>query len=152
MNFGQRIDFATLMEPVALALLGEPNSMLSKPPRDVRYGSHGSLSVDFESGQFYDHEHNVGGGVLDLIGHKTGCDHSGAMSWLRTQGLLINELPASAQANGKDRTDGGPKKIVTAEFSYSDANGTRMFVVERIEYQDANGAKVLAKDGKAKKS
>ena len=151
MNFGQRIDFATLMEPVALALLGEPNSMLSKPPRDVRYGSHGSLSVDFESGQFYDHEHNVGGGVLDLIGHKTGCDHSGAMLWLRTQGLLINELPASAQVNGKDRT-GEPKKIIAAEFSYSDASGTLMFVVERIEYQDANGAKVLARDGKAKKS
>jgi hypothetical protein len=73
------------------------------------------------------------------------------MSWLRTQGLLINELPASAQVNGKDPT-GEPKKIVTAEFSYSDASGTLMFVVERIEYQDVNGAKILAKDGKAKKS
>jgi hypothetical protein len=142
------IDFTALMQPVAVALLGEPNSMLSKPPRDMRYGSHGSLSVDFENGQFFDHEHNVGGGVLDLIGHKTGCDHSGAMAWLRAQGLL-NESPS--QANGKDRAD-GPKKIVTAEFSYSDANGTLMFVVERIEYQDANGAKVLARDGKIKKS
>ena len=148
MNFAQRIDFATLMQPVALALLGEPNSMLSKPPRDVRYGTHGSLSVDFESGQFYDHEHNVGGGVLDLIGHKIGCDHSGAVSWLRTQGLL-DESPA--QANGKDRT-GDPKKIVTAEHLYHDADGAVVSAVERIEYLDANGTKVLAKDGKAKKS
>jgi hypothetical protein len=142
------IDFATLMQPVALALLGEPNSMLSKPPRDVRYGSHGSLSVDFENGQFFDHENNVGGGVLDLIGHKTGCDHSGAMSWLRAQGLL-NESPS--QANGKDRS-GGPKKIVAAEHIYNHADGTVASAVERIEYQDANGAKVLARDGKIKKS
>src|SRR6516225_1742476 len=148
MNFGQRIDFATLMQPFALALWGEPNSMLSKPPRDVRYGSHGSLSVDFENGQFFDHENNVGGGVLDLIGHKTGCDHSGAMSWLRAQGLL-NESPS--QANGKDRS-GGPKKIVAAEHIYNHADGTVASAVERIEYQDANGAKVLARDGKIKKS
>jgi hypothetical protein len=141
------INFATLMQPVALALLGEPNSILSKPPRDVRYGSHGSLSIDFENGQFYDHEHNVGGGVLDLIGHRTGCDHSGAMSWLRAQGLL-DESPS--QANGKDRT-GDPKKIVAAEYIYENLNGTVVSAVERVEYQDANGA-VLAKDGKAKKS
>jgi hypothetical protein len=32
------IDFAALMEPVALKLLGESNAGLSKPPKDVRFG------------------------------------------------------------------------------------------------------------------
>jgi hypothetical protein len=33
-------DFAAIMPAVAAELLGEPNSMLSKPPHDVRYGNH----------------------------------------------------------------------------------------------------------------
>ena len=74
MQYASKIDFAALMEPVAALLLGEPNARLSKPPRDVRYGTHGSLSVDFESGRFFDHEASVGGGVIDLITHKTGRD------------------------------------------------------------------------------
>ena len=43
------------------------NRNLSKPPKDVRYGNHGSLSVDLTVGRFFDHENNVGGGVLDLV-------------------------------------------------------------------------------------
>ena len=35
MNFAERIDYASLMEPVAIRLLGEPNQNLSKPPRDL---------------------------------------------------------------------------------------------------------------------
>ena len=88
MNLAQRIDFAALMEPVALALLGEPNARLSKPPKDIRFGTHGSMSVDYEAGRFFDHENNIGGGVIDLIKHKNGCDHSGAVSYLRANGFL----------------------------------------------------------------
>ncbi len=76
------------MEPVAARLLGEPNSRLSKPPKDIRYGAHGSMKIDTVAGQFYDHEAGVGGGVLVLIKHKLGCDHAGAVSWLRREGLL----------------------------------------------------------------
>ena len=35
MNFAERIDYASLMEPVAIRLLGEPNQNLPKPPRDL---------------------------------------------------------------------------------------------------------------------
>jgi hypothetical protein len=52
MNIAARIDFAGLMQPVAERLLGEPNARLSKPPRDVRFGSRGSLSVNFEMALF----------------------------------------------------------------------------------------------------
>jgi hypothetical protein len=40
------IAFDALMEPVAARLLGEPNHRLSKPPKNVRYGTHGSLSIN----------------------------------------------------------------------------------------------------------
>ena len=72
MILAERIDFAALMEPVALKLLGEPNAKLSNPPRDMRFGSRGSMAVDYEGGKWFDHETQIGGGVLDLIARETG--------------------------------------------------------------------------------
>ena len=97
MNFVPRIDFAALMEPVALRLLGEPNPKMSKPPRDVRFRNHGSMSVDYENGRWFDHENKVGGGVLDLISHKRGFDAAAAMDWLRCEGLLPQEAVAGPE-------------------------------------------------------
>ena len=51
------------MGPTVERLLGVPNQRLSKQG-DVRYGSHGSLSIDLETGTFYDHEAKQGGGCL----------------------------------------------------------------------------------------
>jgi hypothetical protein len=53
MNLVPRIDFPSLMEPVALRLLSEPNPRLSWPPRDVRFGNHGSMAVDYENGRWF---------------------------------------------------------------------------------------------------
>ena len=75
------------MEPVALKLLGEPNTNLSNPPRDMRFGSRGSMAVDYENGRWFDHENQVGGGVLDLIAYKTGCNTGEAQAWLRREGI-----------------------------------------------------------------
>ena len=61
MNFATAIDFASLMPEVAARLLGEPNQRLSKPPKELRYGTHGSLSVNLSDGTFYDHEAGHGG-------------------------------------------------------------------------------------------
>src|SRR5262249_38177879 len=106
------IHFARLMESVASRLLGEPNAEQSRPPCDVRFGNHGSMSVDYQAGTFYDHENNVGGGVLDLIGIKLNCDHAGAMSWLEQQELI----PAKKKSNGKS---GEP----IATYDYTDEAG-----------------------------
>ena len=78
MILAERIDFAALMEPVALKLLGEPNAKLSNPPRDMRFGSRGSMAVDYEGGKWFDHEAKIGGGVLDLISRETGRNRGGA--------------------------------------------------------------------------
>ncbi len=39
------LEYQELMEPVARALLGEPNERLSKPD-ELRFGTHGSVAVD----------------------------------------------------------------------------------------------------------
>jgi hypothetical protein len=44
------IDFAALMEPVAFKLLGDPNTELSKGPRDIRFGTRGSMAINCETG------------------------------------------------------------------------------------------------------
>ena len=87
MILAERIDFAALMEPVAIKLLGEPNTKLSKPPRDVRFGTRGSMAANFEDGKWFDHENQIGGGVLDLITHETGRNRGEALAWLKTEGI-----------------------------------------------------------------
>jgi hypothetical protein len=36
---------------------------------ELRFGKHGSLSVDLKNNIWLDHEHMVGGGILDLVIH-----------------------------------------------------------------------------------
>lgn len=79
MILAERIDFSAL----TLKLLGEPNTNLSNPPRDMRFGSRGSMAVNYESGKWFDHENQVGGGVLDLRAIKTGRTIGEAQAWLR---------------------------------------------------------------------
>ena len=111
--------FEALMEPVARRLLGEPNNRLSKAPKDLRFGTHGSMSINVETGQFYDHEAKVGGGVIDLIMHTLNCNHPEAVSWLRSQGFLDGQTEQ-------------PTRIV-AEYDYTDEEGEPLFQVVRYE-------------------
>jgi len=79
MSAAEQVDFASLMEPVAARLLGEPNRRLSKPPKDIRYGNHGSLAIDLSNGCFFDHENGCGGGVIDLVASQLNCDRDTAI-------------------------------------------------------------------------
>src|SRR5262245_5917756 len=119
MNFAQKIDFNSLMEPVALRLLGEPAQKLGN---EWRYGSRGSLSIDLKKGSWFDHEANVGGGVFDLI-RRQGYDQPAA--WLRSEGLLGSPQVVS-------HTE--PKIVKT--YDYCDEDGTLLFQVVRFEPKD----------------
>ena len=57
-------NIAAYMEQVARHYLGEPTSVRGT---EMRWGQHGSMSVDLRKGTFYSHEANVGGGVVDLV-------------------------------------------------------------------------------------
>ena len=112
MNFAQRIDFNSLMEPVALRLLGEP---AQKHGHEWRYGNRGSLSIDVAKGHWFDHEANTGGGVFDLIKRQ---GHEQPVAWLRREGLLATPQPQ-------------PRIVKT--YGYCDENGTLLFQVVRFE-------------------
>ena len=84
------LDFAALVEPVALALLGEPNPRMSTA-RELRYGRKGSLAVRLDSGQWFDHESGAGGGVLDLVARERGGDRVAAAGWLDAEGFTDPE-------------------------------------------------------------
>jgi hypothetical protein len=79
-------DIAALMEPVARMLLGAPNATLSSE-NELRYGSHGSLSVNLAKSNWYDFERGCGGGVFDLICDKKGLEGKDALDWIERQGL-----------------------------------------------------------------
>jgi Protein of unknown function (DUF3987) len=117
MSFVQTIDFNTLMEPVAIRLLGEP---AQKHGQEWRYGNRGSLAVDIKKGTWFDHEANIGGGVFDLIRRQ---GHEQPAAWLRSEGLL-----------------GAPPIItdrrIVETYDYCDENGTLVFQVVRFEPKD----------------
>jgi hypothetical protein len=115
------IDFGTLMEPVARRLLGEPNSRLSKPPKELRFGNHGSMSINLETGQFFDHEAKLGGGVVALVQHKLQCGHDEAVDWIRAEGYLP-----------KEQTLSSPQSHIECTYDYKDENGNLLYQVVRF--------------------
>lgn len=125
------MDAPHLIEPVARALLGEPNRRLSKKG-ELRFGSNGSLSVDLGKGTYYDHEAAQGGGVLDLITRQTGLRGQDAIQWMREQGL---EPDTDAPPHARTRTNGkaAPLGKPVAHYDYTDEAGALLFQVVRFE-------------------
>ena len=65
----------------------------NKTRNDWRYGSKGSLSLDLDNDQFYDHEAEVGGGVLQLIIHKGhATNDQEAYQFLKNSGLISENV------------------------------------------------------------
>ena len=84
------VDWPALLEPVALALLGEPSKRL-RHGAEWRYRGKGSLAVHVggqRRGTWRDHEAGVGGGVLALVEHIEGVGRAESLQWLRDHGLL----------------------------------------------------------------
>ena len=103
---------------VAAKLIGEPNKSLSKGS-DVRYGTHGSLSIDTEKETFYDHEAKEGGGIVDLVCRQNDCSRLEAGKWLIEHGYMQDQ-PAQQ-----------PRQV--AAYDYNDADGVLQFQVVRYE-------------------
>ena len=86
---------------------------------------------------------DVGGDVIKLVEHLDGVDFIAACT------ALTGEPPP--KGNGWDRS-GEPRKIVAAEFRYTDESGAVAFVAERLEFRNPDGTYVLTKEGKRKKT
>ncbi len=125
---GDSFGLDSLMGPVALHLLGEPNAAMSKRS-ELRFGTRGSLAVDLDKGVWHDHEEGLGGGVLDLINKKTGITtRAGQLSWLEDNGLKKRQskpVPVRPKAV--------PKPKIDTTYAYEDEKGRLLFEVVRLK-------------------
>jgi RecA-family ATPase len=121
---------ASLIGPVALELLGEPNRAMSSKT-ELRFGTRGSLSVDLKKGTWYDHEVGEGGGALDLITRETGRKEQERFEWLKDHGYKLGD---------DDGPNGGhyiPKLgSIVATYDYVDEAGNFLFQVTRHDPKD----------------
>src|SRR5262245_12913000 len=63
----EQFDWVEYAEAVAADIFGACNEEMSRAPEDVRFGNHGSVAINFKSGQWYDFENELGGGIKELI-------------------------------------------------------------------------------------
>lgn len=116
--------FSAHMEAVARKIWGDPNPQLSCAT-ELRFGAHGSMSVDLERGVWHDHESKVGGGVIDLLEREQKVTGREAIEWLKREvGAEFEERRPEAKA-----------KLVKT-YDYVDENGEVLFQVCRFEPKD----------------
>jgi len=103
----QSVDWQKIAPEVAKQILGEPSSISSK---QLRWGTHGSFALNLESATWYDHENDVGGGIIDLIKHhnkdvKTILKSFGYDQALPNDSLLsVSGLPQNNTNKGNARS------------------------------------------------
>lgn len=66
---GQVPNYSEVITRAASHYWGEPNKRLSQT-NVLRFGNHGSKAVNIEKATWFDHEENIGGGIVDLIRHQ----------------------------------------------------------------------------------
>jgi len=119
-------EFAQIIGPLAQSFFGEPNRAMSSE-HELRYGKHGSLSVDLAKGTWYDHEIEQGGGALDLVTRETKLVGAERLEWMKSHGFLYETV----QPNG-----GAPRASIIASYDYTDEGGGLLFQVCRFEPKD----------------
>jgi len=118
-------DISQHIGTVAKALLGEPNPRLSSS-KELRFGTHGSMSVDLEKGTWFCHESETGGGCVDLIRRDNPLANINDV--LEGLGIPVDR-PANGQANGHDTV----KASLVATYSYTNEDGEVTYEVLRFE-------------------
>ena len=126
-----QFDWAAHTEAVVADIFGEPNEKMSRPPDDVRFGNHGSVSINYTTGQWYDFENERGGGIKELIRvYKEIDDRDAAIAYAEEcqQNLENDEKP---RPNGNAKAGQHHQREVEATYSYHDASGQVAFEVVR---------------------
>jgi hypothetical protein len=126
-------DHVRLLESVARHFFGDPNQRLSGKG-ELRFGNHGSMSVDLKKGCWHDHEAKKGGGALDLIMRETGISEPReAYAWAEREGYWTN-----SRARARDSANGAagahrPRREPAATYDYADEGGELLSQVVRYE-------------------
>ena len=119
-----QFDFQKYISVVSRKLCGPINERMSKP-EELRFGTNGSMSINLRTGTFYDHENKIGGGVLELIRHKTGKTNGAAIQWLKDEfGNIEDDAPQSAHTE---------KSTTVKTYDYRDRNDNLVYQVVRLE-------------------
>jgi putative DNA primase/helicase len=113
-------------EEIARRLLGRPNERLSTS-NQLRFGNNGSVAVEIsgpKQGEWFDHEHQIGGGPWDLLIIKGGMTNGAAIEWLHSQ-IGVEIAPA-----------GKTSPRIVATYDYLAERGELIFQVVRFDPKD----------------
>jgi hypothetical protein len=138
------------MEPVARAVLGDPNPRMSSKA-ELRFGTHGSWSVDLEKGTVFSHELNEGGGVLWFLENQKGLAAGAAFDFMRELGLDVGEDRHHKGTNGHTRQDSA-ERVVEATYDYVDEAGALLYQALRYVFRNPDGSFTVDKDDKRRKT
>jgi hypothetical protein len=129
-------EFARVMLPVAIQLLGEPNREVSTS-RNPRWGTRGSLSIDPAKGTWFDNETGQGGGVLDFVMTELRVQKPDAVKWLVDHKHLENK-PFQSVVQAPSAAKRGTKSLgrIVATYDYTSADGELLFQVCRFDPKD----------------
>ena len=114
-------NIASYIEQVARHYKGEPTS---KRGAELRWGTHGSFSVDLRKGTWFDHEMNTGGGVIDLVRLNEPASLNGGMSDVLAEKFGIQPQQQKALT---------PAKYLAKQYDYYDSDGVLRYQVQRFE-------------------
>nr|AKH47252.1 putative AAA ATPase [uncultured marine virus] len=127
-------DIGNLLPAIAERFLGEPSSRRGVT---LAYGTHGSLKLDLGKGTWFDHENDVGGGVVDLLLREVPelakAEPGSIADYLHNEfGLEKRENGARYDLEGL-RTPPTPRSVV-ATYQYRDESGAVLYEIDRIEW------------------
>lgn len=109
------------IEEVSTSYWGAPTA---RNRRELRWGNHGSKSVDLQKGTWFDHEAKEGGGVVDLVRREEGATIGNNIA-----GILQRKFGIDRQV--QERL--APRNYLSKIFDYFDEDGVLRYQVQRFE-------------------
>ena len=113
-------NISAYMEQVARHYWGEPTG---KHGAELRWGTHGSRSVDLRKGTWYDFELKEGGGVIDLVRREHGAGFRSVPEILEREFGIPRQKHESLK----------PREWLSKVYEYYDEDGVLSYQVLRYE-------------------
>jgi len=109
------------IEEVSTSYWGAPTA---RRGRELRWGNHGSKSVDLQKGTWFDHEAKEGGGVVDLVRREEGATIGNNIASILQRKFGIDTQVQERLA---------PRNYLSKIFDYFDEDGVLRYQVQRFE-------------------
>lgn len=113
-------NLSAYIEQVARYYWGDPKEQRG---HELRWGNHGSKSVDLRKGTWFDFEANQGGGVIDLVRVNEGAQLRSLPDILEKQFGIAKQMQNKIQ----------PARFMSAVYDYIDEHGECVYQVVRYE-------------------